>query len=320
MINRLTRKTAFAIFLTASFYLGTSVFAQSNQAVQGNIINQISASSENGVAVLIIKGILDPKQLTDMVDIRKGSGNKFTVSIPNALIDPEKITEPFQKFSRQTPLVSVQILENIREKGDDVVFTVDLIVEARKNLLPEVVKPITASTLKISFKDPEQLQQQREDVRKKEAEMQEEELEVKAREMATKKRQEEDVKKQKAQELAKLSVDEILKHFRRPSIMQISIINASGWAKRAYKLSIFLGKLKKKQIEESLGIKMDIINISTAKNDLHPRSTLYYRQNFLKHTLFLADLIHGEQVIIQMNKQKERQGIDIEIFLGKDFK
>ncbi|NQU65720.1 MAG: hypothetical protein HQ517_15775, partial [SAR324 cluster bacterium] len=140
------------------------------------------------------------------------------------------------------------------------------------------------------------------------------------RELAAKKKADEEMKAQRTTAKLKKTVEEVLQKYQRPSIMQLSIINASGWQKRAYKLSVFLGREKKKEIEESLGIKLDIVNISNDKNDQHKQSTIYFRNNFLKPALFLAKLIPGEQKLVPISSTRERLGVDIEIYLGMDFK
>ncbi len=51
-----------------------------------------------------------------------------------------------------------------------------------------------------------------------------------------------------------------------------------------------------------------------------PRTTVFFRENFLKSALLLAQLMPGEQRVVPMEHQKERVGIDIEIYIGKDYK
>ena len=321
MVKLFVKNLILLIALIISVGLASSAFAQTDQSSQGNIINQISASSEAGVPVLLVKGVFNPTQLKNSVTVKKGEGQQFTVSIPNALIDPEKITEPFMEFSAQTPLRSVQILENIKEKGDDVVFTVDLVFEGRKNINPELSTPITTSQLMLKLHDPTAMPQKVAQADNSQpVDMKKKEMDDKTRRMATEEQKEAEVGMQKKDKMAKQTADEIIKHYRRPSLMQISIINASGWTKRAYQLSVFLGKLKKKFIEENLGIKLNIVNISTAKDIVQAQSTIYYKENYLKSALFLANIIEGEQRLVPMNPDKERLGVDIEIFLGKDFK
>jgi len=320
MVKLFVKNLIIPIALILSISLVSASYAQDNQAVQGNIIHQISVTSDAGVAVLQIKGAFNPEQLANAITVKKGEGLKFTVSIPNALIDPEKITEPFMEFSAQTPLKSVQILENIKENEDDVVFTVDLVFEGRKDVTPALTTPITPSLLTFRLQDPSSMRQQVAQSDDQQIDEKKKEMDDDTRRTASEERKQADASKQKKDEMTRQSASDIIKHYRRPSLMQISIINASGWAKRAYQLSVFLGKLKKKYIEENLGIKLNIVNISTAKDALQPQSTIYYKENYLKSALFLANIIEGEQRLVPMDPDKERLGVDVEIFLGKDFK
>ncbi len=317
MIKHLIKKITLLVFLTVCVGMVAPTIAQENQASQGNIIKRVSTSSQRGASILIIRGTLDPGQLENITIVKKGA-TSFIVSIPNALIDPERIPKLSQKFSLRAPIKTVKFVEDIKELGDDVVFTVDLEVEARKEFKLELIKPVTSSSIRIRMEDVQAIKKkmqlsQIETEKKKMAEKT-------VRQLAMKKKEETKEKTRRTTAEAQKTVDEILKQYHRPSIMQLSIINASGWQKRAYKLSVFLGKEKKKEIEESLGIKLDIVNISNAKNDRHNQSTIYFRNNFLKPALFLARLIPGEQKLVPISDKRERLGVDIEIYLGVDYR
>ena len=103
-------------------------------------------------------------------------------------------------------------------------------------------------------------------------------------------------------------------------MLQVSRLNGTGYPKRAYQLSVFLGNLQKRNIEETLGMKVDIVNISNAPTERPIETTIYYRENYLKSALHLAGMIDGEQRIVPMLDQAERVGVDVEIYLGKDYK
>lgn len=317
MIKLLTKKISLLICLLAGVGMTAPLTAQQNKTSQGNIIQKVSTVSQKGETILLIRGILDPGQLEDITIVKKGA-TSFVISIPNALIDPEKIPTPSQKFSLREPVKNIDFVENIREVGDDVVFIVDLEIEARNELNLELLPPVTSSTIRIKMED---LVVMKETEKAAQSEMaNKKEVEEKARQMAVMKKAEDTMKERRTTADAQKTVADILQQYHRPSIMQLSIINASGWQKRAYKLSVFLGKEKKKEIEESLGIKLDIVNISNAKNDLHNQSTIYFRSNFLKPALFLAKMIPGEQKLVPISDKRERLGVDIEIYLGVDYK
>ncbi len=292
--------------LIIDFCLVSSIFARPNTEIRGNIIKSISPTTQRGESFLLIKGSFHPEQLSN-ISINKSEGStNFTVTVPNSLIDPERITAPSIRFNPKSPISAIQIVESVKGEGDRGVFTVDLIVEAKDNLVPELVKPITSSVIKIAINSTAKVQQKLNQRQEKE--------------VAIRQKKEIEKKKIEVRIQAKDTISEILKHYHKPSIMQISILNASGYAKRAYQLSVFLGKLKKEYIEERLGIKMEIVNISNARNKNFSQSTIYFRENYLKTALLLAKLIKGEQRIVPMNDKREKRGIDIEIYLGRDYK
>jgi hypothetical protein len=316
MIRRLIKKISVLVFLLVGVGMVAPAIAQQT-ASQGNIIKRVTTSTQKGASFLMIRGTLSPGQLGD-IEIRKKGETSFVVSIPNALIDPEKIQKLSQKFGLRDPIKQINFIEDIREIGDEVVFIVELEVEARKPYQLEIIKPITSSSIRIRMEEAGMVQKQAK-IKKEEMDQKEKRAE-KARMLAVKKKEESTVKVRRTTAKAQKTVEEILQQYHRPSIMQLSIINASGWQKRAYKLSVFLGKEKKKEIEESLGIKLDIVNISNAKNDRHNQSTIYFRSNFLKPALFLAKLIPGEQKMVPISNKRERLGVDIEIYLGVDYR
>ncbi|MCP4751282.1 MAG: hypothetical protein GY866_10335, partial [Proteobacteria bacterium] len=180
---------------------------------------------------------------------------------------------------------------------------------------------------KINLIDLERIRRQKAESEKAEEdrireEQQKQKVEEKERQMAFDKAKAEKSKKDSISKMAQKSVDDLIQHYEKPSLMQITIVNASGWKKRADKLSVFLDKLQRKYIEESLGIKLDMVNVSDAKSAIHQQSTIFFKNNFLKSALFLAKLIPGEQKLapMSMSARKERLGVDIMIFLGKDYK
>lgn len=320
MIRLLKKKIYFVSFLLINICLISSVYAATNQVVQGNIIKKISVSSQDGTPILLIKGVLSPNQLKGIIIKQQRGSKDFSIVIPNALIDPESITKTRLRFGSRTPISAIQISEGINLKGDDAQFTVTLNVKAKKNFGVEVLKPIKKTALKIKLIDLQEIEQEKMEAERKKAEAEVVVETEKIREQAKDRQFEIELEKKRVADMRKKATFEIVQDYHRPSIMQLSIVNASGWQKRAYKLSVFLGKEKKMYIEENMGIKLDIVNISNAKNDIHQRSTIYFRNNFLKSALFLAGLIPGEQRLVPISMKRERIGVDIEIYLGRDYK
>lgn len=107
--------------------------------------------------------------------------------------------------------------------------------------------------------------------------------------------------------------------YSKPTYLNISILNASGKYKRAINLSRFL-KQKKTLIEKKLGVRFEVLNISNAPSFDYEETTIYFKRHFLKSALYLARLLPGNQKITPMPGAADRHGIDIEIFIGKDYR
>ncbi|PCI27935.1 MAG: hypothetical protein COB67_07520 [SAR324 cluster bacterium] len=324
MIRFLPLKLSLVFLLVIQFGIIPIVFAQSSSVSQGNIIKKVTLTKEGADSILNIEGILDARQLSRVVIKQDRRNKSFSISLPNTLVDPETLPAPFVNFPAGSDLENIQIKEDIQEKGEDVFFVVDLVVQATKILIPELIRPIRDNQLRLRLKDFGRLQKQAQAKRTAEEKARAE----KQRLQAERKQQKEQLRFQQLQKkkvvkkkaVLMTGVTQIKKSYHKPSIMQVSILNASGYAKRAYKLSVFLGNLQKRYIEETLGIKLDIINISNATDASMPRTTIYFRENYLKSALFLAKLIPGQQRIIPMPNQSERIGVDIEVYIGKDYK
>jgi hypothetical protein len=319
MVKRSISKLSLCLGLIAGLGMITSPAIVANPAIQGNVIKRINVSEQKEMSLLLLSGTFNPRQLANVV-IGQRQGNRLTITIPNALVDPESNVSPQIPVGSDSRLKSLQWQEKLQSDSGTAQFSVELVVEGQTELAAEILQPITSSTLRIKLVNPTAIQQQEAQLEEQKAEAKRKELEEQARRLAQMEKSAQQAEQQKSLSIARQSVDEALQQYHRPSIMQLSIINASGWAKRAYELSVYLGKEKRQYIEESLGIKLDIVNISNAKNDMHEQSAIYFRSNFLKSALFLAAMIPGEQRLIPIDNSRERLGVDIEIYLGKDFK
>jgi hypothetical protein len=328
------------VFLTISMFTAAIAICQTG-TLQGNIIKNISLVSENNKNYLVIQGILQPDSLTKMT--LQAADKKFLLGIPDAIVDDESIPNTFIPFEADKPLESIQIDQKQEIVEGELVYKVNLVIQARTSMKPYIIRPITSSEMKFELVGEQQMQQA--DVTPTETQPEptaEPMAEPTAEPMAepTAEPMAEPTAEPMAEPMAeptaeptvdtsaemetnasvRMETQEIIQRFKKPSVMQVSILNASGFSRRAYKLSVYLGKIKKKIIEESLGLKLDIVNIANARSEKYPQSTIYFRENFLKSALFLAELIPGEQKVVPLKNQNEKIGVDIEIFLGKDYK
>jgi len=302
------------LFLTINlvpFLLSLSfgdLLAQNDSVSKGNIIKEITLSKERKTNFIVIRGDLKPSQLEGIIIKQSDQQKKFIISLPGTLIDPEAITAPFISFGPDDPVSNIQILENINEQeaNEEVSFSVDLVVKGNSVLIPKISQPITSKELKIKISDASKLDDVELAIATEPETFIEEDIVVDGDEMK--------------ESNSEMDVAAILKKYQKPSIMQISILNASGRAKRAYKLSVYLGKLRKRYIEETLGMKMDIVNISNAMNKKSTKTAIYFKESFIKPALFLSSLIPGDQRIIPMKNKEGKIDLDIEIYIGTDYK
>lgn len=287
------------------------------QVDKGSIVKAITLTPQGEDYILQIRGILNPAELDQIRVRQKPNSNKLTLEFPSTLVDPEQMPSGFITFGEEVPVENIKLVENIEEVGEsDVKFNLDLILEGKKSLKPEIQKPISETMVRVLLRDYEKVM----------AELQAktsgpDNRSRRRQERFTKERLKElEAQKQASAKQLQKDARELIKQYRKPTVMQISLLNGTGYPKRAYQLSVFLGNLQKRNIEEVLGMKLDIVNISNAPSERPIETTIYYRENYLKSALHLAGMIDGEQRIVPMLDQAERVGVDVEIYLGKDYK
>ena len=301
------RSLLLAIFIV-NFCWVASLFSREAGVLNQNSINDVSVMDRDGEISLVFSGNFLALEPADVEFIQSEESNRFMIKIRGSLWDTSDVRTVTKRFEAGSPITSVDISNEISaETGLEGIYTVIFDVSAQQDFTPQVAEPITASAFSVILKGKSSSSVSSGSMaqeRKRAAEMQ-----MKIEEQ-----------KERAQMTAEESVEAILQQYKKPSIMQVSIFNASGYAKRAYGLSVYLGKLKKTHIEESLGMKMEIVNISNAPNMDHKHSTIYFRNNFLKPALFLAQLIKGDQRVMPLDNPESKLGVDIEIYLGRDYK
>ena len=311
-IKKIARTWIWLLFALALGFPATG-FAQVDQ---GSIIQSISLTPQGDDYILQVRGILNPSDLGNIRIRQRPNSNKLTLSLPSSLVDPEQLPSAMLTFGPEVPVENIKLVENLVEESDeDVSFNLDLVIEGKKALKPEVLKPVSETVVRIKLSDYAKIMEAAK------AKSTEDTTQNRRRqERFTKERLAElEAQKQASAKAKQADVREMVKQYKKPAVMQVSILNGTGYAKRAYQLSVFLGNLQKANIEEALGSKLDIVNISNAPNQRPIDTTIYYRDNYLKSALLIAKLVDGEQRIVPMLDQDQRMGVDVEIYLGKDY-
>ena len=109
--------------------------------------------------------------------------------------------------------------------------------------------------------------------------------------------------------------------YRQPIRLNVSVLNASRHVGGAQRLAILLESQQRRRIEQRVGMRLEVINISSVQEQMIlPRTKIYYRPNMLKSAVTLADIIPGEQIVEPMPLNRgTKPTTDVEIYVGQNF-
>lgn len=289
-IKKITLFISAIPFLFLFVFVGCSSSSASAKSKneKGHILEKIGLKNSGTYDYLSIEGTFNQENLSGItlnVDSKKTT-QEFTLSITGAVIDPEKLKEQVLRFPQSDLLEQVRIVEDIQEKSEeDLLFIVKLVVKTSKKVTVEIVRPIKV----------------------------EEGIKLKILPFKPKPKSEPKPEpKQSDIDTSNLIV--------KPEKLRLSIFNGTGLPYKANKLSVFLGSWRKNSIEKELGLRFEIVNISNAPDSFVGTTTIFYSEHYLKSALYLARIIPGSQKLVRMNPQEETSGVDIKVFLGKDYK
>ena len=112
-----------------------------------------------------------------------------------------------------------------------------------------------------------------------------------------------------------------LMSYRHFDQLDVAVLNASPNAGAAQSFAVMLDRKQKRTIEKRMGMKLNIVNISSVrKQTILPKTKIYFHANLLKAALILAEVLPGEQVIEPVpDSRTNKQATDIEIYVGKNF-
>ena len=311
----LTRPSMLA--LLAALLLATDVFAQAS-VTQGNIVRSITIlPTEAGDHILQIKGMFNPRVLGKIRIRQKANSKKFTLKLPQSLVDPAGLPGKLVSFDEGQPLENVAISEGFSGDGG---FQLTLEVQSRGVLRTSIIEPITSRLLQVKLVDQNKVLEEANEGENMFSSRALKSGSGRTGVMTAKRKMELEAQKQKALKEAAKIANEILKHYQKPIVMHVSIINGTGVMRKGVQLNVFLEKMQKGSLESQLGLKMDVVNTANAKKPDVKATTIYYKENYLKAALLLSNKIEGPQRVLPMLDQYERIGVDVEIYLGTDYK
>lgn len=104
-----------------------------------------------------------------------------------------------------------------------------------------------------------------------------------------------------------------------PTEVRVAILNATGKPGGANKVAVLLSEMKRRDIEDRIGMQLEVVNLSSAEAVRPGRSILFYRPEFLRAALAMARAIPGEQFVEPMRPAAlKRAGVDVEIVVGAE--
>ena len=112
-----------------------------------------------------------------------------------------------------------------------------------------------------------------------------------------------------------------LMSYRNFDQLNVAILNASLKPNGAHRMAEMLTKRHKLAIEKKMGAKLNIVNISSVREqEILPKTKIYFHANLLKQAIKLAQVLPGEQLLEPIpTARASKLATDVEIFVGKNF-
>ena len=112
-----------------------------------------------------------------------------------------------------------------------------------------------------------------------------------------------------------------LMSYRQFDQLNVAILNASLKHNGTHRMAEMLTKRHKVTIEKKMGAKLNIVNISSVREqEMLPKTKIYFHANLLKQAIKLAEILPGEQLLEPIPATRANKvSTDVEIFVGKKF-
>ena len=103
-----------------------------------------------------------------------------------------------------------------------------------------------------------------------------------------------------------------------PTRVHVAILSGSGRQDVANTLAVLIGDLRKRALEQRIGLKVEVVNISRLDQPPRGKNIIFYRPPFLRAALLLAETVPGDQSLQPMGKDMlNRTGIDVEVWVAE---
>ena len=100
--------------------------------------------------------------------------------------------------------------------------------------------------------------------------------------------------------------------------VRVVVIDVSGTMARAHNVAMLLTRFRRRVLEEKIGMKLELANLSSNRRRPRRGNVLYYRPGFLRAAMLIAKAIPGEQSVLPMPEAfLKKAGVDVEVHLGE---
>ena len=112
-----------------------------------------------------------------------------------------------------------------------------------------------------------------------------------------------------------------LMSYRQFDQLNVTILNASLKHNGAHRMAEMLTKRHKVTIDKKMGANLNIVNISSVREqEILPKTKIYFHANLLRQAIKLAEILPGEQLLEPIPATRANKlSTDVEIFVGKNF-
>jgi len=259
---------------------------------------------------LTFKGFFDPGQFPHIKITPGNSKSEYTVILPNTFINNILLPErEITSFAVDGILEKMSLAEKItKTENGEIDFLVTLTVSSKeKHTLVLDTKRSDSRQLTFALQKPP---------KKPASTVASDGLQI----IQTVKAELVPPKKMPREQLLLHPVTALMS-YRHFDQLNVAVLNASPNVGAAQSFAVMLDRKQKRTIEKRMGMKLNIVNISSVREQtILPKTKIYFHANLLKAALILAEVLPGEQVLEPVpDSRTNKQATDIEIYVGKNF-
>ena len=279
-------------------------------ANSGHMLDRFELIAEKNIPYLVFKGFFDPGQFSHIKITQGNSKTETTVILPNTFINNILLPErDISSFAVAGILEKMSLVEKITKTEDDEVkFLVTFTVSSKeKHLL--VLDTKKSDSRQLTFA------------------LQRKQIKVVSTVASVGMQMKRPVKS----ELGPIKIsprEQLLLHpvtalmsYRHFDQLNVTVLNASTNHGAAQSFAVMLDRKQKRTIEKRMGMNLNIINISSVREQtILPKTKIYFHANLLKAALILAEVLPGEQVLEPVPASRNSKlSTDVEIYVGNNF-